>query len=70
MTAQIIDGEKIAARLREEIAQDVASFQAQYGYAPGGYIITCFDCKEKVWNCDKRAAICRPCAEKRHTANR
>lgn len=40
----------------------------QYGYAPGGYIITCFDCREKVWNCDKRAAICRPCAEKRHSS--
>lgn len=35
MTAQIIDGEQIAARLREEIAQDAAAFQAQYGYAPG-----------------------------------
>jgi hypothetical protein len=40
----------------------------QYGYAPGGYIITCFDCKETVWDCDKRASICRPCAEKRHAA--
>lgn len=40
----------------------------QYGYAPGGYIITCFDCKQKVWDCDKRASICRPCAEKRHSA--
>jgi hypothetical protein len=40
----------------------------QYGYAPGGYIITCFDCKQKVWDCDKRASICRPCAEKRHAA--
>lgn len=42
----------------------------QYGYAPGGYTIRCFDCEEKVWDCDKRASICRPCAEKRHTANR
>lgn len=40
----------------------------QYGYAPGDYIITCFDCKQKVWDCDKRASICRPCAEKRHAA--
>lgn len=36
-----------------------------YGYAPGGYAITCFDCKEKAWDCDKRASVCKPCAEKR-----
>jgi hypothetical protein len=40
----------------------------QYGYAPGGYFIRCADCEEKAWNCDKRAAVCRPCAEKRHSA--
>lgn len=35
MTAQIIDGEQIAARLREEITADAAAFQNEYGYAPG-----------------------------------
>lgn len=37
----------------------------QFGYAPGGYIITCRTCEEKTspgeW-CDKRATCCRPCA--------
>lgn len=36
-----------------------------YGFAPGGYIIRCVDCKSQVWGCDKRAAVCKPCAEKR-----
>lgn len=35
MTAQIIDGRAIAARLQAEIAQEVAAFTDQNGYAPG-----------------------------------
>jgi methylenetetrahydrofolate dehydrogenase (NADP+)/methenyltetrahydrofolate cyclohydrolase len=35
MTAQIIDGDQIAAHLREEIAADAAAFLNEYGYAPG-----------------------------------
>jgi len=37
-----------------------------YGYAPGGYMGTCFDCSERSFDLDKRAVRCRPCAEKRH----
>lgn len=36
-----------------------------FGYAPGGYIIKCFDCKEQSWDCDKRALRCKECAQKR-----
>lgn len=35
MTAQILDGQPIAERLRTDIRQQAADFQAQYGYAPG-----------------------------------
>ncbi len=35
MTAQIIDGNAIAARLRGEIAEDAARFCETYGYQPG-----------------------------------
>jgi hypothetical protein len=36
----------------------------QFGYAPGGYIITCRGCDLQNWDCDKRATTCRQCAEK------
>jgi methylenetetrahydrofolate dehydrogenase (NADP+)/methenyltetrahydrofolate cyclohydrolase len=35
MTATIIDGQVIAARMQAEIATEVAAFKAQYGYTPG-----------------------------------
>lgn len=35
MTAQIIDGNPIAERLRDQIARDAQAFQAQHGYPPG-----------------------------------
>jgi 5,10-methylene-tetrahydrofolate dehydrogenase/methenyl tetrahydrofolate cyclohydrolase len=35
MTAQIIEGNPIAERLRAQIATDAAAFSAQYGYMPG-----------------------------------
>lgn len=35
MTATIIDGQAIAARMQADIATQVAAFKAQYGYAPG-----------------------------------
>lgn len=35
MTAQIIDGQAVAERIRAQITQDVEKFKAQYGYAPG-----------------------------------
>ena len=35
MSATIIDGKAIAARVREEVAEDVAAFNAQTGRAPG-----------------------------------
>ena len=35
MTAQIIEGNPIAERLRTEIAREAAAFAEEYGYAPG-----------------------------------
>jgi methylenetetrahydrofolate dehydrogenase (NADP+)/methenyltetrahydrofolate cyclohydrolase len=35
MTARIIDGKALAARVREEVARDVAAFTAQTGRRPG-----------------------------------
>lgn len=35
MTAQIIDGQAIADRIRADIALDVTKFQEKFGYAPG-----------------------------------
>ncbi len=35
MTARIIDGKAIAAKVREEIAAEVAGFTQQHGFAPG-----------------------------------
>ena len=34
-----------------------------YGYAPGGYMMTCHGCNKQVINVDKRASLCRPCAK-------
>jgi 5,10-methylene-tetrahydrofolate dehydrogenase/methenyl tetrahydrofolate cyclohydrolase len=35
MTAQILDGQMVAERIRTQIAQEAADFKAKYGYAPG-----------------------------------
>ncbi len=35
MSATIIDGKAVAARVREEVARDVAAFVAEHGRAPG-----------------------------------
>jgi methylenetetrahydrofolate dehydrogenase (NADP+) / methenyltetrahydrofolate cyclohydrolase len=35
MTAQILDGQAVADRIRAEIATETAEFKAKYGYAPG-----------------------------------
>ena len=35
MSARIIDGKAVAARVREEVAAEVAAFTAQHGTAPG-----------------------------------
>ena len=34
-----------------------------YGYAPGGYMMTCRGCNKQVIDVDKRASRCRTCAE-------
>lgn len=34
-----------------------------WGYAPGGYSVTCSDCGQRADGLDKRARRCRPCAE-------
>jgi hypothetical protein len=33
-----------------------------FGYSPGGYVATCRQCRERIWNVDKRAWHCEPCA--------
>ena len=38
----------------------------RYGYAPGRYTCKCADCGKFVDWCDKRALICRQCADKRY----
>ena len=35
-----------------------------YGYAPGGYMMTCRGCNTTVTGVDKRASRCMPCATK------
>jgi methylenetetrahydrofolate dehydrogenase (NADP+)/methenyltetrahydrofolate cyclohydrolase len=35
MTAQILDGQAVADRIRAQIAQEVTEFKAKYGYVPG-----------------------------------
>lgn len=35
-----------------------------YGYAPGGYMMTCRGCNSTVTGVDKRASRCMPCATK------
>lgn len=35
MTAQILDGQAVAERIRAEIAQEAAQFKERHGYAPG-----------------------------------
>ena len=35
MTATIIDGKAVAARVRDEVRADVAAFTAEHGFAPG-----------------------------------
>jgi hypothetical protein len=33
-----------------------------YGYAPGKYTMKCPHCQVSVWDVDKRASCCKPCA--------
>jgi len=62
--------EPVAARVKEPAPEGFEEWWhlRDHGYAPGNYIIRCLDCKQQCWDCDKRAARCRPCAEKRHAA--
>ena len=41
----------------------------QYGYAPGGYMVICGQCKTTALDVDKRATCCLDCAEKIHKEN-
>lgn len=36
-----------------------------YGYAPGNYMIKCIDCGATPIDCDKRAARCKQCAQRK-----
>jgi methylenetetrahydrofolate dehydrogenase (NADP+)/methenyltetrahydrofolate cyclohydrolase len=58
--AQIIDGRAVAQRMQAEIAQDVAAFKQQYGYAPGlGVVMAGDDPASQMYVRMKR----RACAE-------
>lgn len=35
----------------------------RFGWAPGRYVITCKKCGNVAFGVDKRAIICKPCAE-------
>ena len=35
MTAQIIDGRKVAARIQDGIREEVTAFEAEQGFLPG-----------------------------------
>ncbi|HEY8584921.1 MAG TPA: tetrahydrofolate dehydrogenase/cyclohydrolase catalytic domain-containing protein, partial [Capillimicrobium sp.] len=35
MAAKLIDGKAVAARLREQVAQDAAGFEREFGRRPG-----------------------------------
>jgi 5,10-methylene-tetrahydrofolate dehydrogenase/methenyl tetrahydrofolate cyclohydrolase len=35
MSAQLIDGKKVAARIRDEVAEAVATMKAKHNYIPG-----------------------------------
>lgn len=39
-----------------------------WGYAPGNYFSTCYQCKGIIGDLDKRANCCRPCAVRMHAA--
>lgn len=41
-----------------------------FGYAPGGYMVTCSDCRERYFDLDKRARRCRDCATLKYKARK
>lgn len=60
MTAQIIDGNVVAGRVRASIAEEAARFKTQYGYAPGlGVVLVGDDPASAMYVRMKR----RACAE-------
>ena len=55
--ARIIDGKKIAAEVRKEIAKETAAFKETYGYAPGlAVIIVGTDPASQVYVRNKKRA--------------
>ena len=53
------------ARMAEQPAQQEPwEHLKAYGYAPGGYMMTCRGCNSTVTGVDKRASRCMPCATK------
>lgn len=60
MTAQLIDGQEVAARLQSEIAEAATEFKQQYGYAPGlGVILVGDDPASEMYVRMKRRACKR-----------
>lgn len=62
---------EVEANVRAELARSARAMPEwahlkQYGYAPGDYMNRCHACGEVVEFVDKRAIICRPCAEAKH----
>jgi hypothetical protein len=64
------DGQPLGLGLNDQLG--VAPERAEgahlkpYGYAPGHYMNKCHNCQRVVTGVDKRAYICRPCAEALH----
>jgi len=60
MTAQLIDGQEVAARLQTEIAEGAAGFKQRYGYAPGlGVVLVGDDPASEMYVRMKRRACKR-----------
>jgi methylenetetrahydrofolate dehydrogenase (NADP+) / methenyltetrahydrofolate cyclohydrolase len=58
MTARVIDGKQVAARLRQELAQQVAVLRAQHGVQPGlAVVLVGEDPASKVYVSSKEKAV-------------
>ncbi len=56
--------------LQDEERKDRYAHLLSCGYAPGDYMSRCHVCEDLVYNVDKRAITCRPCAEILHSEAR
>jgi hypothetical protein len=66
-TCNLKDIERFAELVRADERAALEHLKA-YGYAPGGYMMTCRSCNTVVIDVDKRASRCKPCAIKAFNA--